>query len=69
MIVGAVVHILFMSERRKKYIEYRDENDRKLMETYNQVREDAKKNGFKKQLEILVEKQKATTAKLRNEKD
>ncbi|KAJ7340053.1 DnaJ molecular chaperone y domain [Desmophyllum pertusum] len=54
MLIGATVEYAFIRARHNKYKSHADESSRKANQLYVEVREKARSNGLKKQLELLV---------------
>lgn len=54
MLVGATVEYFIIRARHSKYKAHADESSRRNQQLYAEVRERARTNGLKKQLEILV---------------
>ncbi|XP_068182372.1 dnaJ homolog subfamily C member 4 [Antennarius striatus] len=57
MILGIGVHTLFFRKLQEIHTNFMDEKDRRITQIYNEARERARVNGFKKQMEILRQNQ------------
>ncbi|KAM3836028.1 dnaJ homolog subfamily C member 4 [Diretmus argenteus] len=57
MVMGIGVQLLLFRKLAEIHTNFMDEKDRILTEVYNETRERARVNGFKKQMEIMVQKQ------------
>lgn len=57
MVLSVGLHVLFFSKLEKVHNNFMDEKDRVITEIYNESKERARVNGFKKQTEILRQKQ------------
>ncbi|KAM9357161.1 dnaJ homolog subfamily C member 4 [Symphorus nematophorus] len=56
MLLGAGAHVVFLRKLEEVHTNFMDEKDRVITEIYNESKERARVNGFKKQTEILRQK-------------
>ncbi|CAL8356779.1 unnamed protein product [Merluccius merluccius] len=56
MLVSVGTHLIFFRKLEEVHTNFMDEKDRTIIEIYNQSKERARVNGFKKQTEILRQK-------------
>lgn len=71
MVVSIGAHFVFFRKLEEVHNNFMDEKDRAILEIYNQSKERARVNGFKKQTEILRQKHSEFLEKykMNNEKD
>ncbi|XP_029297372.1 dnaJ homolog subfamily C member 4 isoform X2 [Cottoperca gobio] len=69
MLLGIGVHIVFFRKLEKVHNNYMDEKDRVITNIYNESKERARVNGFKKQTEILRQKHAEFLEKYKIRKD